>query len=87
MIDPCLDVLDKVYEFLNGELTEEEAAHVRVHLELCPPCLQQYAMENAVKRLLNRSCCQEQAPAALRIQIVARIREVRMTLRTDEEPG
>ena len=83
MIDPCLKALDHVYEFLNGELTEAEAAEVRLHLELCPPCLQHYAMENAVKRLLNRSCCREQAPPALRIQIVARIREVRMTFGTD----
>ena len=84
MNNPCIEALDQVYEYLNGELTDEQAAVVRAHLELCPPCLQHYAVENAVKRLIGRSCCQERAPETLRIQIVTRIREVRMTFRTDD---
>lgn len=84
MIDPCIDALEQVYDYLNGELTEEQAAVIRVHLEACPPCLRHYALEQAVKRLIGRSCCEERAPETLRIQIVTRIREVRMTFRTDD---
>jgi hypothetical protein len=82
--DPCLAVLDEVYEFLNGEMDEVRVLVVRQHLDLCPPCLRQYALEQAVKALLSRSCCQEQAPETLRISIVAQIREIRVTYRTED---
>ena len=82
--DPCLDVLDQVHEFLNGEMDEVRVLVVRQHLEVCPPCLRHYGLEQAVKALLNRSCCREQAPETLRISIVAQIREFRVTYRTED---
>jgi len=82
--DPCLAVLDQVYEFLHGEMDEVRVVVIRQHLDLCPPCLRQYALEQAVKSLLSRSCCREQAPETLRISIVAQIREVRVTYRTED---
>ena len=45
------------------------------------PARDEYGVEQVVKALLHRSCCSERAPEALRIRIVTRIQEVRITYR------
>ena len=77
----CNEVLSWVYDFLDGEIDDERRASVLAHLEECPPCLQQYSLEKAVKALVYRSCCQETAPSELRVRVIARIQEVRITYR------
>jgi anti-sigma factor (TIGR02949 family) len=72
----CSDVLDRVYEYLDAEMTDYDVAKIRVHLEECAPCLQQYHLENALKALVRRSC-RDAAPAGLRIRIMMRITEIR----------
>ena len=79
---PCTDVLALVYDFLDGEASDADRARIVHHLEECPPCLQQYGLEQAVKALVNRSCACEQAPDRLRIQIVTRIRQISITYRS-----
>ena len=78
---PCAEVLSWVYDFLDGEIDEQSRSLVVAHLDECPPCLQQYSLEKAVKALVHRSCCQEAAPAELRVRVIARIQEIRVTYR------
>ncbi|GAB6901507.1 mycothiol system anti-sigma-R factor [Kineosporia succinea] len=75
----CSKVLDQVYEYLDGEMGEAEIAQIRVHLEECSPCLQQYDLDVALKALVRR-CCQETAPADLRDRIMIKITEARIEL-------
>lgn len=72
----CSDVLDRVYEYLDAEMTAHDVAKIRVHLEECAPCLRQYDLENVLKALVRRSC-RDAAPADLRIRIMMRITEIR----------
>ena len=72
----CGDVLDAVYHYLDGELTDTTLHQIRHHLDLCSPCLREYGSEREVKILVARSCC-ETAPEELRQAVVARIRVVR----------
>lgn len=78
---PCSDVLSLVYDYLDGEIDDDRRAAIAVHLDECGPCLQEYGLEQVVKALLHRSCCSERAPETLRVRIVARIQEVRITYR------
>lgn len=78
---PCTDVLALVYEFLDGETTDADRARIIQHLGECPPCDQQFGLEQAVKALVHRSCTCEQAPEHLRVQIVTRIRQISITYR------
>ena len=78
---PCPEVLSLVYDYLDGEIDDERRAEVRAHLEECPPCLQQYSLEQMVKALVHRSCCQDTAPTELRVRVIARIQEIRVTYR------
>ena len=77
----CNEVLSWVYDFLDGEIDIERRESVVVHLQECPPCVEQYRLEEAVKTLVHRTCCQDVAPAELRVRVIARIQEVRITYR------
>ena len=73
----CSDVLDRVYEYVDGELSSDVVESIREHLAECAPCLRQYDLEAVLKQLVRRSC-QDRAPETLRLRIIARITEVRI---------
>jgi mycothiol system anti-sigma-R factor len=68
------------YDYLDGKLDDLGCATVRGHLDECGPCLREYGLEEAVKRLVAKHCDCDPAPADLRAKILVRIREVRATL-------
>lgn len=72
----CSDVVEAVYLYIDGELTEDAIDNIRSHLDDCSPCLREYGIEQEVKALIARCCC-ERAPDALRASIVARLQIVR----------
>jgi len=71
---PCTEVLDRVYGYLDGELGGVDCAKIRQHLEECGPCLREYGLEEAVKRLVHKHCGSDPVPAELRARVVHRIR-------------
>lgn len=77
----CLEVLRRVYEYLDGELTGEDLGKIREHLDECGPCLREYGLEDAVKVLVRRACAAEQAPEQLRQRVLLRVREVQVQVR------
>ena len=79
----CADVVEAVYLYLDGELPPEAIDGIRVHLDDCSPCLREYGIEQEVKTLLARCCC-ETAPDALRASVRARIEVVRTELTVTE---
>jgi mycothiol system anti-sigma-R factor len=74
----CSEVLYRVYEYLDGEMGQDETARIAEHLRECGPCLAQYDLDQAVKAILKRSCQCERAPVALRAQIMSRITQIRI---------
>ncbi len=72
----CVDAIDKLYEFIDGELTPDVKLKITVHLQECAPCLDQADIERAVKALVSRSC-HDQAPGGLRDRILGRLDEAR----------
>jgi mycothiol system anti-sigma-R factor len=76
----CREVLDRVFEFLDGEMGQLDVARIEQHLDECGPCLRQYDLDVVLKALLRRSCACEQAPQELRQKILVRITEVRLDL-------
>ena len=79
---PCTEVLDRVYEYLDGELDGERTHVIREHLDECSPCLAEYGLEDAVKAIVKRSCS-DPAPADLRSKVMLRIEAVRTELRSE----
>lgn len=80
---PCSEVLADVYAYLDGEIDDATRARVKQHLDECNPCLRQYGLEQVVKSLVARSCGCEHAPERLRVSVMARIQQVRVTYRND----
>ncbi|GAA3232854.1 mycothiol system anti-sigma-R factor [Nonomuraea helvata] len=76
----CREVLDKVYAYLDGELTETDIVDIRVHLDECGPCLKEYDLDKAVKALVHKHCGCDPVPADLRSKVLARIAQVRSEL-------
>ena len=73
----CSEVLHRVYEYLDGEMTADDTEKIKLHLDECGPCLKEYDLDQALKALVKRSCECEEAPVELRSQIVARITTLR----------
>ena len=77
----CGDALSRVYDYLDREIEPPAAMAIADHLEQCPSCAEQYRLEQLVKALVQRTCCEDRAPESLRVRIVTRISEVRITYR------
>ncbi|MCB0917335.1 MAG: mycothiol system anti-sigma-R factor [Actinobacteria bacterium] len=75
----CREVLDQVYEYLDGELDADAVAAVKSHLDACSHCLREFGLEDAIRHLVAKSCGCQTAPTGLRNQILTRITEVRMS--------
>ncbi|HEY3534491.1 MAG TPA: mycothiol system anti-sigma-R factor [Pedococcus sp.] len=73
----CSEVLHRVYEYLDGEMTASDTHKIRQHLDECAPCLKEYDLDQVVKAVVKRSCECEEAPLALRTQIMTRITTIR----------
>jgi mycothiol system anti-sigma-R factor len=76
----CGEVLDRVYQYLDGELDDIDVDKIRQHLDECGPCLSEYDLDVVLKALVRRSCGGDCAPAQLRAKILTRITEVRLQL-------
>jgi mycothiol system anti-sigma-R factor len=76
----CSEVLHRVYEYLDGERTAVATAKIQRPLEECGPCLREYDLDQVVKAVVKRSCQCEEAPVALRTQIMTRITTIRYEL-------
>jgi mycothiol system anti-sigma-R factor len=76
---PCGEVLQRVFEYLDGEMPEMDCAKIKVHLEECSGCLDEYDRDELVKAVVRRSCGCDAAPAELRTRILASITTVRVT--------
>ncbi len=82
----CEGYFAHLYEYLDGELSPQECAALKEHLEGCPPCLDEYERDLLLKSLIRRSCQCEQAPPTLRTQIMTQITTFSVT-RVDYTDG
>lgn len=71
----CDELLAEVYLLLDRECSAEYESQLRRHLDDCPPCLEQYGIDEQIKQLLARKCGGEHAPEDLRSRLRASIRK------------
>jgi mycothiol system anti-sigma-R factor len=77
----CEQALAEIYLLLDRECSPERDAELRRHIDDCPPCLEEYGIDEQLKLLLARKCGGDHAPAELKQKLRASIR------RTVEEHG
>jgi mycothiol system anti-sigma-R factor len=83
---PCVEVLDRIYTYLDGELDQGGCAQVRQHLDECGPCLREYGLEEVVKKLVNKSCGCDPVPGDLRSKVLDRIQKLRAEITETDAP-
>ncbi|MBO3087791.1 mycothiol system anti-sigma-R factor [Cellulomonas dongxiuzhuiae] len=64
----CDEAVERLWEYVDSELGDLDQKRVQAHLDECAPCLEEEHVEVVLKQLVRR-CCQEEAPAALRLRI------------------
>jgi anti-sigma factor RsiW len=55
----CKHSIDRIFEFLDGSLPEEERMKVDRHFKLCPPCREFLGKYRAVPGLCQKALVQE----------------------------
>lgn len=64
----CNETLRELYQYLDGELTEEDCRQIQRHLDDCSPCLEAFDFEAELK-LVVRNRCRDTVPEKLRVRI------------------
>jgi mycothiol system anti-sigma-R factor len=68
----CREALTELYQFLDGELTDDRRSLIREHLDDCPPCDDAYDFEAELRAVIARKC-REEVPESLRRRIAEAI--------------
>jgi mycothiol system anti-sigma-R factor len=49
----CEEALYQLYDFLDGELTEDRRREFQAHLDICAPCVGKYEFEAELRRVIT----------------------------------
>lgn len=66
----CMEMLQSI---LDSEVTSEQKAYFKKHMDGCMPCYKTYELDMAIKQLLQSKCCGEETPDELIEQIKIQI--------------
>ncbi len=70
----CDETIERLYFYLDGELTEERRVEIRRHLDLCGPCVGAYGFEAELRRVVaNR--CKDRVPETLIVRVANALRD------------
>ncbi|GLY64505.1 mycothiol system anti-sigma-R factor [Amycolatopsis taiwanensis] len=72
----CAEALAEIYLLLDRECGPERDAELRRHLEDCPPCLEEYGIDEHLKQLFARKCGGDHAPEELKRKLRASIQRM-----------
>jgi mycothiol system anti-sigma-R factor len=70
----CSQTVERLYQYLDGELTDERRQKIKRHLDECSPCLQAVGFEQEL-RIVIASRCKDRVPEELLQRIKAAIQE------------
>lgn len=66
----CAEVMERLYEYLDGELTTERSDEVKAHLQDCAPCTALSSFETTYIRFLEARTRTRNAPEELKKRIL-----------------
>jgi anti-sigma factor (TIGR02949 family) len=72
----CKEMIDRLYEFLDTEMSPAELTAVRAHLDGCDDCGEQAGLERRFLDALRDCTTSDRAPRELRDRVIAKIRGV-----------
>ena len=60
----CDETIERLYSYLDGELTEVRRVEIARHLDLCGPCVGAYGFETELRKVIAMRC-KDRVPEAL----------------------
>ena len=71
----CYDVVRQLWDYLDGELTDESMAAIRAHLAQCRQCYPQFDFERTFLDALAATRRERPAPNMVRRKVLAKLRK------------
>ena len=72
--DDCKDAIERLYHFLDGELTDERRSLIATHLDECGYCLDAYGFEGELRNVIALKC-KDRVPETLMDRVADAIRQ------------
>jgi mycothiol system anti-sigma-R factor len=70
----CDETIERLYFYLDGELTEQRRVEIQRHLDLCGPCVQAFGFETELRKVIaNR--CKDHVPDSLIDRVAAALQD------------
>lgn len=69
----CQDLLDALYDYVDGSCEEKKRQVLQRHVDECPSCLESLGIEQQVRELLRHRCGCQPAPQGLKARIVSEL--------------
>jgi mycothiol system anti-sigma-R factor len=70
----CDETIERLYFYLDGELTEQRRIEITRHLDMCGPCVGAYGFETELRKVIaNR--CKDHVPETLIERIAKALRD------------
>lgn len=66
----CQEALERIYEFMDGELDEAEARKVDEHFRVCAACYPHLRLEECFKTRLRKALGDPEVPDAVRARVL-----------------
>ncbi len=70
----CNETIERLYHYLDGELTDERRAEIQEHLDECSPCLSAFDFEADLRKVISNRC-KDHVPDSLRQRVHDAIQE------------
>ena len=70
----CDETIERLYTYLDGELTEQRRIEITRHLDLCGPCVGAYGFESELRKVIA-SRCKDHVPEDLINRVAAALEE------------
>jgi len=68
----CREAVERLYHYLDGELTPERRQVIQRHLDECHDCIEAFEFEAELRIAISRSC-QDPVPESLVIRVAQAI--------------
>ncbi len=71
----CMEALEQIYDFMDGELEAADSAAVQKHFEVCTACYPHLKMEENFRRKVQSAMARAGTPTGLRDRVLTLLDE------------
>lgn len=67
-MDDCHDALHELYQYIDGELTDDRRADITSHLNACGECFEAFDFQAELRQVVAHKC-RDEVPEALKARV------------------